>query len=114
MYAFIGYNLAYFINIMWFDAVLLLPIVVLGIEQLKNKKYYTYIIALTLSIISNFYIGFSVCIFSALYMLYDFFRVSKKERQETFSKNFIRFLTCSLIAVRLINVCNFANDKYIT
>lgn len=67
-YAFSGYTLAFINQFMWMDAVVLLPLVLLGIERLyKGKGMLLYTGALFLTIYSNFYIAFSVCIFSVLW-----------------------------------------------
>ena len=96
MYAFCGYFIAYYWNVMWIDAMYLLPFIVLGIEKLINfGKCKTYIIALCLAIFSNYYIGFMLCIFSCIYFIYYYACVSKKlnskksvisEKQSIFSK----------------------------
>ncbi len=71
MYAFCGYFFAYHSNIMWNDALCLLPLIVLGIEELMNGgKCTRYIATLALAIYSNYYIGFMLCIFSCIYFLY--------------------------------------------
>ena len=71
-YALMAYNVYYFFNYMYFDTVVLFPIVVLGLDKLiYERKNRLYIISLTLSIISNFYIGYMVCIFSLLYFIYN-------------------------------------------
>ncbi len=78
MYAFCGYFVAYYWNIMWLDAMYILPFIVLGIEKIINTgKCKTYIIALSLAIISNYYIGYMLCIFSCLYFLYFYVCSSK-------------------------------------
>lgn len=71
LYAFCAYNLAYMSNIMWMDGVMLLPLLVLGLEWLlTDKKYKLYTVSLALIILSNYYIGFMICIFTVLYMLH--------------------------------------------
>ncbi len=81
MYAFCGYFIAYYWNVMWIDAMYLLPFIVLGIEKIiETGKCKTYIIALALAIWSNYYIGFMLCIFSCIYFLYYFACTSKKLR----------------------------------
>ena len=73
-YALMAYNVCYFFNYMYFDTVVLFPIVILGLDKLiYERKNRLYIISLTLSIISNFYIGYMVCIFSLLYFIYNIF-----------------------------------------
>ena len=70
-YALMAYNVVYQFNIMWLDGVILLPIIVLGIDRLfeKNKPYLFYF-SLLIAIISNWYIGWMLCIFSFLYAIY--------------------------------------------
>ena len=70
-YGLSSYNLLYYLNYMWFDSVILLPIVIMGIEKIfKENNYYIYTIFLSLVIISNFYIGYMICIFSVIYFTY--------------------------------------------
>ncbi len=74
MYAFCGYFIAYYWNVMWIDAMYLLPFVILGIEKIINTgKCANYIVALALSIYCNYYIGFMICIFSCIYFLYYYY-----------------------------------------
>lgn len=81
MYAFCGYFIAYYWNVMWIDAMYLLPFIALGIEKIiESGKCKTYIIALALAIYSNYYIGFMLCIFSCIYFLYYYACTSKKLR----------------------------------
>ncbi len=78
MYAFCGYFIAYYWNVMWIDAMYLLPIITLGIEKIiMTGKCKLYITALAIGIWSNYYIGFMLCIFSCIYFLY-FFACSSK------------------------------------
>lgn len=75
MYALSGYMLAYSWNIMWLDVVALLPLVVLALERLlKTGKITAYAVALGLSLFTNYYIGFMVCVFLVFYWLVWAFR----------------------------------------
>ena len=79
MYAFCAYMLAYYWNVMWIDAMYILPFIVLGIEKIiESGKCKTYIIALSLAIFSNYYIGFMLCIFSCIYFIYYYVCNSSK------------------------------------
>ncbi len=74
LYAFSGYFIAYYWNLMWLDAFALLPIVLLGIERIINKgKPLTFIISLALVMFSNYYMAYMVCMFSVIYFLYYYF-----------------------------------------
>ena len=73
-YAFMAYNINFQINIMWIDGIILLPLVMLGIDKLINEnKYKLYIITLFITIFSNYYIGYMICIFSVLYFIYKIY-----------------------------------------
>ena len=74
-YAFMAYNLIYMQNVMWLDAVVLLPLVCLGIFNLAKgksgiKSSILYVTALFCTILANYYIGFMVCLFSGMFFLY--------------------------------------------
>lgn len=86
MYAFCGYFVAYYWNVMWIDAMYILPFVVLGIEKIIDSgKCKTYILALSLAIFSNYYIGYMLCIFSCLYFVYYFFCSTQKIKNQKLS-----------------------------
>ena len=61
MFALCSYMLGYYWNVMWFDTVALFPLVMLGVVA--------YTIALALSLISNYYIGYFTCIFTVFMFL---------------------------------------------
>ncbi len=74
MYAFCSYFVAYSWNIMWIDAMAVFPLVVLGIERIiQYKKPTLFIVTLTYTMITNYYMAYMVCILSVLYFLYYFF-----------------------------------------
>ncbi len=74
MYAFCSYFVAYSWNIMWIDAMAVFPLVILGIEHIiQNKKPTLFIVTLTYTMITNYYMAYMVCILSVLYFLYYFF-----------------------------------------
>lgn len=67
-YAFMSYMVIYSSNIMWLDGIIAFPIVVLGIVKMleENKTSLIYIFALCYSLITNFYMGYMICIASVL------------------------------------------------
>lgn len=57
----------------WYDAIIYFPLVILGLKfLLDGKSAWLYSLFLGLTIISNFYIGWMVCIFCVLYFIYSF------------------------------------------
>ncbi len=80
MYALSAYGVVMQHNTMWFDCVTLLPLVALGVEQLiKERKYKMFTISLAISVLSNFYIGYMVCVFVFIYFFFYYFSRSRKD-----------------------------------
>lgn len=74
LYAFSAYFLAYFWNIMWLDAMYLLPIILLGIETMINTGHKKlYFISLFIMFYSSYYMAYMICIFSCVYFIAYFF-----------------------------------------
>lgn len=74
LYAFCGYFVAYYWNVMWLDAMYLFPLIILGIEKIIKKGRPTlYCITLVLTFLTNYYMAYMVCIFSVLYFLTYYF-----------------------------------------
>ncbi len=97
-YALIAYNVVYFYNFMYFDTVVLLPLVILGLDKIiEGKSSKTYIIFLTLAIISNYYIGSMVCIFCLLYFIYKYIIIDKEKRKGLIKKFIISSLLSGLM-----------------
>ncbi len=75
VWALSGYMSAFINQLMWTDVVVLLPLVILGIEYIREKRSpLLYTLALFFSIVSCFYISFMVCIFSVLWFFFVMFR----------------------------------------
>lgn len=74
LYSFCGFFIAYYWNVMWLDAMVLLPLIALGIERIiQNGRFWIYCAALTLTMLSNYYMSFMICIFAVLYFLVYYF-----------------------------------------
>ncbi len=74
MYALCSYCIVQQHNSMWIDAVLWLPLLALGIEQLIRYGHFRlYVFTLAITIWSNFYIGYMVVIFTVAYCFWDYF-----------------------------------------
>ena len=70
LYAFSGYFIAYFWNVMWLDAVVVFPLVLLGIERIIDKSdSKLYFVSLIYSFLTNYYMAYMICIFSVLYFI---------------------------------------------
>ncbi len=68
MYALCSYSIGYYWCIMWLDAVMLLPLCMLGLNRLiKDGRMALYSVTLALIVFCNYYIAIMVCIFILLY-----------------------------------------------
>ena len=107
MYALSAFAVVQQNNTMWIDALIWLPLLTYGIEQLvKFGKYKLFVISLALTIFSNYYIGYMVCIYTAAYFLYYLLAHKGKEnnpRGESahFLRSFIRIAIFSVIGVAI-------------
>ncbi len=79
-YALSAYMVGYQFNLLWLDALIFLPMVARGIEQIIDRgKFVLYTISISFAIITNFYMGYIICFFSVLYFLYYFFSITRRE-----------------------------------
>ncbi len=98
-YALCGWAISYFWNIMWHDAVVLLPLIVLGlIKMMKKKKPLLYCLTLATCLISNFYSGYFVCLFLVFYAPILYISITEKITLKNFWAAVWRFAVYSLLA----------------
>lgn len=92
LYALSWYFAAYYWNIMWTDALYMLPLIAYGIYRLvQDKKFVPYTLSLMYAIITNYYMGFMLCIASVIYFIYEYFTsFSLKEINQEESKNIFK------------------------
>ena len=76
MYSLCAYSVVQTIDPMWIDALVFLPLLILGTERLiRHKRIVLYIISLSLIFISNYYMGYMCGIFTFIYFCYYYFTV---------------------------------------
>ena len=103
IFALMGFSGLYFYNIMWFDSVIMLPLILLGLDKLiKTGRPYFYIITLSLGIIFNYYIGFMICIFSVIYFIYKLLATKTSKLKEYVIKFLLSSLVVGAIAAVII------------
>ncbi len=89
MYALCSYCIIQQHNSMWIDAVLFLPLLALGIESLiRYGKFRLYVFSLAITVWSNFYIGYMVVIFTALYCFYYYFAHNRNNENNPLGENY--------------------------
>lgn len=106
MYGMCAWSLSYNYHSMWLDAFALLPLVALGLYQMmEHKKTTLYICALGIAVLSNYYIGFMLCIFCCL--AFAAYHICKWNNIKAFVVNFLRFAGASLLAVGMTAIVLF-------
>lgn len=80
-YGLCSYSFIYLSNLMWIDGVMILPLVILGIHHIfeRQKIILLYPLSLMYALMTSWYIGFMICIFSVIYFLFTFAGKKKKE-----------------------------------
>ena len=105
MYALSSYAVVMAHNTMWIDALIWLPLVVYGIEELiKKHRFVLFVVSLTLTLVSNYYIGYMVCIFVFIYFFYYYFSGSNNDNNyygESFHfiKSLMRIAVASITSI---------------
>lgn len=106
LYSLTTYAVIHQHNSMWIDAMMWLPLLTLSIEELiKNYKYKRFVILLALTMMSNFYIGYMVCIYVAAYFFYYYFSRNERGRNNPngephhFRRSFLRIAGASALGI---------------
>ena len=107
-YALCGWFISFFWNIMWCDAVVLLPLIMLGLRRLMlEHKWGLYTISLAVAIVSNYYAGYFICLFLVLFAPSYYICIFSREKPKgdpgrlcvkTFFGSAFRFATASILA----------------
>ena len=119
MYALCSFAVVHQNNIMWTDAIIWLPIIAYAIEQIIiNRKYKLFVISLSLTIMSNYYIGYMVCIFCVVYFIY-FHLAHGKDVRNPYEKKYhtlkscLNFVIFSLIAAAIAASTGTSTDDFV-
>ncbi|MBR2907415.1 MAG: YfhO family protein [Clostridia bacterium] len=119
LYAMSAYCVVQQHNSMWIDAVIWLPVLTYAIEQLiKNGKFKLFVLILALTLCSNYYIGYMVCIYVAAYFFYYYFAYNQKTdgapalnnphgERNHFTKSFFRIVLYSALAIGIAAIIVF-------
>ena len=102
LYALSAYVLAYYWNVMWIDAVMLLPLCILGLRRLTDGgKGALYAVTLALMVVVNYYIAIMVCIFVLIYYLTYYFERPRMGKVKGFGLTTARVAFYSLIGLAM-------------
>ncbi|WP_164512030.1 YfhO family protein [Lacticaseibacillus daqingensis] len=97
IYALSGWMIANQLNVMWLDAAAFLPLVALGVDRLiRRGRLAGYAIWLAVALISNYYMGYMICLFIIGY--FGFRLVASRQRGRQRWVTIGRFAGGSLLA----------------
>lgn len=98
-YALSAYTLAFINQTMWFDAVVFFPLILIGLERLiHQRKAVLFSVMLALTMMSSFYISFSICIFLVLYFIVCMVQKHTHLELRAVVTDALRFMLYSILA----------------
>ena len=101
-YALGAFSLIYAFNIMWLDALYLLPLALLGVERLLAKGRITGLaIGIGLNLIIDFYTGAMICVFVCMYALARYVGVRERFERTDFLRTAGKFALAGVIGALL-------------
>lgn len=105
MYALMAFVAIQLIDPMWVDGPIFLPLIILGLEYLVDDgRKINYIIPLAIMFIANFYIGFMVAIFVAIYFVYYLFFGTKRKFNFT---GYAKVIGRMFLATGVVLLCSY-------
>jgi len=102
LYSLMAYMVIQTIDPMWLDGLVFLPLIALGVEYLiDDGRKLNYIIPIAIMFVANFYIGYMIGIFTAVYFIYYlFFGTEQKNRKfKDFFYSCLTFGVSTVVAV---------------
>lgn len=103
MYALCSWACGYYWNIMWLDVFALLPLLIAGtVALLRDGKFRLYILALALSLWSNYYVAYFCCIFVLLCFIG--FCITCWHGWKNFFRRFVRIGVCTVVGAGIAAV----------
>lgn len=101
-YGLMGYALTYQREFMWLDALVFLPLIVLGLRQiLRGGRILTYTWWLAITLMANYYTGFMVCIFIALFTAFLMLGEEEWRDLRAFALTLLKVVGASLLAIAM-------------
>lgn len=102
-YALMGWTVANQLNVIWMDAIYLLPLVFYGLWiMLHTKKCRTYVSWLTVTLVVNYYMAYMICLF--LVLMSVFLIVDQHVTWRDSLKKFGKFACTSIVSALLASV----------
>ncbi len=106
MYALMAYVAIQLIDPMWIDGPIFLPLIILGVEYIVDDgRKINYIIPLAIMFIANFYIGFMIAIFVAVYFVYYLFLGTDRKFKGV--EDYAKTIGTMIIATVTVLLCSY-------
>ena len=103
IYALNGFNVSYQMNPIFYDGMIMLPLVLIGVEQvLDNESPKGYIGMLALALFVHFYMGYMTCIFVVIYALFYIIRSKEFKNMKIVFERLLKLACASIIAVGMV------------
>lgn len=100
IYALMAYSVVQLMNPMWLDGLVYLPLIILGLERLVDDgRIAGFIIPLALMFIANFYIGYMVGFFTAIYFVYYIFSRDELQKIRSILITILKLIFAVIVAV---------------
>lgn len=105
IYSFSSYIAYFMLNIQWLDGYYLLPLLLLTIElMIEKKKVIGFMATLFFLFLSNYYIAYIVGVFSFFYFLVRLYQKGDYSFKKGSIKLIIRFILCAISVALLLSV----------
>jgi uncharacterized membrane protein YfhO len=102
LYALSSFVLVFSWNIMWIDAIYLLPLIILGlVRMVRDARGLFFCITLAIALLSNFYMAFFICLFVLLYYPVCLFQYHSIRQPVLLLKRTAQFAGFSLLSAGL-------------
>ncbi len=107
LYALCAYGVIQAMNPMWLDGVYLLPLVILGVEYLiDDGRKLNFIIPLAMIFVFNFYIGYIVAIFTAIYFFFYLFSGRNENGKKLNGEDYFNIFLRAGLSVGIVLLCS--------
>ena len=104
LYALNGFNVSYQMNPIFYDGMIMLPLVLMGVEEVLDRTgAKRYVLLLALALLLHFYMGYMICIFVVIYALFYLF----KSKDRTFKQGFLQLLQLGLYSILAVGLVAF-------
>ena len=99
------YSIHYSMCVMWLDAAIWLPLIILGTERvLKGGKPWLFMVAFALTLFSNYYTAYMSALFTVIYYIFRYFSGDDKKSLRDFLIKTLKIIAAGLCCVLMAGV----------